>query len=107
MPLLLSLLDKASLAMERMQLQDEMRDVAQLKERDRLRAALLSSVSHDLRTPLTTILAAAAEARRGATPGVRDPPESQAARASPFLPNRPDTAAFRGRPPPPAPHSLF
>ena len=30
----------------------EMASVAQLKERDRLRAALLSSVSHDLRTPL-------------------------------------------------------
>ena len=33
-----------------------MRDLSQLKDRDRLRAALLSSVSHDLRTPLTAIL---------------------------------------------------
>ncbi len=38
-----------------------MTTVTQLKERDRLRAALLSSVSHDLRTPLTTILGVLAE----------------------------------------------
>ncbi|HVJ03715.1 MAG TPA: ATP-binding protein, partial [Sphingomonas sp.] len=55
-PLLLSLLDQAALALQRIELEDEMVTVSQLKERDRLRAALLSSVSHDLRTPLTTIL---------------------------------------------------
>lgn len=55
-PLLLSFLDQASLALERIALEAEMADITQLKERDRLRAALLSSVSHDLRTPLTTIL---------------------------------------------------
>jgi len=56
LPLLLSLLDQAALAFERIALESEMATVTQLKERDRLRAALLSSVSHDLRTPLTTIL---------------------------------------------------
>nr|WP_255587040.1 sensor histidine kinase KdpD [Hephaestia mangrovi] len=56
LPLLLSLLDQAALALERIELEAEMTSVTQLKERDRLRAALLSSVSHDLRTPLTTIL---------------------------------------------------
>ena len=56
LPLLLSLLDQAALALERMDLESEIAMVTQLKERDRLRAALLSSVSHDLRTPLTTIL---------------------------------------------------
>ncbi|MBO9670722.1 MAG: sensor histidine kinase KdpD [Sphingobium sp.] len=56
LPLLLSLLDQAALALERIALEAEMTTVTQLKERDRLRAALLSSVSHDLRTPLTTIL---------------------------------------------------
>ncbi|WEK47845.1 MAG: sensor histidine kinase KdpD [Candidatus Andeanibacterium colombiense] len=56
LPLLFSLLDQAALAFERIALEDEMATVTQLKERDRLRAALLSSVSHDLRTPLTTIL---------------------------------------------------
>jgi len=61
LPLLLSLLDQASLALERIELEAEMATVNQLKERDRLRAALLSSVSHDLRTPLTTILGMLAE----------------------------------------------
>ncbi|MDB5725541.1 MAG: histidine kinase [Novosphingobium sp.] len=61
LPLLLSLLDQAGLALERIALEAEMATVTQLKERDRLRAALLSSVSHDLRTPLTTILGMLAE----------------------------------------------
>lgn len=56
LPLLLSLIDQAALALERVSLETEMATITQLKERDRLRAALLSSVSHDLRTPLTTIL---------------------------------------------------
>ncbi|MDB5692956.1 MAG: histidine kinase [Alphaproteobacteria bacterium] len=64
LPLLLSLLDQAALALERIALEAEMAKVSQLKERDRLRAALLSSVSHDLRTPLTTILGSVAELRR-------------------------------------------
>lgn len=63
LPLLLSLLDQASLALERIALEGEMATITQLKERDRLRAALLSSVSHDLRTPLTTILGMLAEMR--------------------------------------------
>lgn len=61
LPLLLSLLDQASLALERIALEAEMATVTQLKERDRLRAALLSSVSHDLRTPLTTVMGMLAE----------------------------------------------
>jgi len=65
LPLLLSLLDQAALALERISLEGEMATVTQLKERDRLRAALLSSVSHDLRTPLTTILGLLAEIRPG------------------------------------------
>lgn len=63
LPLLLSLLDQAGLALERIMLAEEIAGIAQLKERDRLRAALLSSVSHDLRTPLTTILGTLAELR--------------------------------------------
>ncbi|MCX8474193.1 MAG: sensor histidine kinase KdpD [Sphingomonas sp.] len=63
LPLLLSLLDQASLAFERIALEAEMATVTQLKERDRLRAALLSSISHDLRTPLTTVLGMLAEMR--------------------------------------------
>ncbi len=56
LPLLLSLLDQAALALERIGMEAEMAHVARLEERDRLRAALLSSVSHDLRTPLTIML---------------------------------------------------
>jgi two-component system sensor histidine kinase KdpD len=62
--LLANLLDQAALALERAALEAEMHGVAELRERDRLRGALLSSVGHDLRTPLTAILAAAAELRR-------------------------------------------
>ncbi|MET0309365.1 MAG: sensor histidine kinase KdpD [Sphingomonas sp.] len=61
LPLLLSLIDQAALALERIALESEMSTITQLQERDRLRAALLSSVSHDLRTPLTTILGMLAE----------------------------------------------
>jgi len=64
LPLLASLLDQIALALARTALEEEMRGVADLRERDRLRGALLSCVGHDLRTPLTAIVAAAAELRR-------------------------------------------
>jgi two-component system sensor histidine kinase KdpD len=67
LPLLANLLDQVALALERAALEAEMRGVAELRERDRLRGALLSSVGHDLRTPLTAIRAAAAELRRTPT----------------------------------------
>jgi two-component system sensor histidine kinase KdpD len=63
LPFLLSLLDQAGLALERIALAEEMADLAHVRERDRLRHALLSSVSHDLRTPLTTILGSLAQIR--------------------------------------------
>ncbi len=50
--LLSTLVGQASLAQERLRLDGEMRELSLLKERDRLRAALLSSIGHDLRTPL-------------------------------------------------------
>lgn len=56
LPLLISLLDQAGLALERIAMEGAVSGVVQLRERDRLRQALLSSVSHDLRTPLTSIL---------------------------------------------------
>jgi two-component system sensor histidine kinase KdpD len=56
LPLLASLLDQAGLALERIVLEAEMAGVEVLRQQDRLRAALLSSVSHDLRTPLTAVL---------------------------------------------------
>lgn len=64
LPLLTNLLDTTALALERSALQQQMQGVADMRERDRLRGALLSSVGHDLRTPLTAILAAAAELRQ-------------------------------------------
>ena len=60
MPLLTGLLDQAGVALDRLRLEGEARRVAAADERDRLRGALLSSVGHDLRTPLTAIVAAAA-----------------------------------------------
>jgi two-component system sensor histidine kinase KdpD len=53
--LLQTLLGQAALAHERLNLEAQLREVSVLKERDRLRAALLSSIGHDLRTPLTAI----------------------------------------------------
>ena len=62
--LLNNLLDQVALALERARLEADNREVDTLRERDRLRSALLSSVGHDLRTPLTAIVAAAAELRQ-------------------------------------------
>ena len=56
--LLQTLIGQAALAHERLKLEDEVREVTILKERDRLRAALLSSIGHDLRTPLTSVATA-------------------------------------------------
>jgi two-component system sensor histidine kinase KdpD len=47
----------AALAIERVRLSTEADHVEALREADRLKDALLASVSHDLRTPLTTIKA--------------------------------------------------
>jgi two-component system sensor histidine kinase KdpD len=57
--LLASLIDQTALAHERLVLEEEARQVGTLRERDRLRGALLGSIAHDLRTPLTAVIAAA------------------------------------------------
>jgi len=46
-------------AMERIRLAEQVRDSQVLVETERLRSTILSSISHDLRTPLTIILGAA------------------------------------------------
>ena len=90
--LLGSLLDQTSLALERLRLEMEMRDVDKVRERDRLRAALLSSVSHDLRTPLTSVLGAAAELRKRIDDPLLDTIESEAVRLNRFVANLLDMA---------------
>ena len=92
LPLLMSLVDQGVLVLERLQLESEMRELSQLKDRDRLRAALLSSVSHDLRTPLTSILGGLAEMRREAPSALLDGVETEARRLQRFVANLLDMA---------------
>ncbi len=96
LPLLTSLLDQGALVLERMRLAGEMRDVETVRTRDRLRGALLSSVSHDLRTPLTAVRAAAAELRHGATPDLIDTIEQETQRLDRFVANLLDMARIEG-----------
>lgn len=57
--LLDALVDQIALALERLRLTEELSETRLATETERLRTALLSSVSHDLRTPLVTIIGAA------------------------------------------------
>ena len=57
--LLDSLNDQSALAIERVQLAQKLEEARVLAEADKLRVAMLSSLSHDLRTPLASILGAA------------------------------------------------
>src|SRR3546814_2683383 len=50
--LLGNLLDQVALALERARLEGEARDVAALRERDRLRSALLTSIGEDVKPRL-------------------------------------------------------
>jgi two-component system sensor histidine kinase KdpD len=58
-----AMLDQAAIAVERIDFAGQASNAAALAETERLRHALLSSVSHDLRTPLTSILGAATALR--------------------------------------------
>jgi two-component system sensor histidine kinase KdpD len=57
--LLNSLLDQTALAIERLRLAQEMERTRMVAETEKLRSALLTSISHDLRTPLASILGSA------------------------------------------------
>jgi len=57
--LLDSLSDQTALAIERLHLAEEMDRARVAAETDKLRSALLTSISHDLRTPLASILGSA------------------------------------------------
>lgn len=52
----LALLDQGAVALERAEFAAEAADAEALRRSDRLRTALLNSISHDLRTPLATVL---------------------------------------------------
>jgi two-component system sensor histidine kinase KdpD len=55
---LLAMLDQGAVALERADFAADAADAEALRRTDRLRTALLNSVSHDLRTPLSTVLGA-------------------------------------------------
>lgn len=57
--LLDALIDQIALALERLRLSEDLAATELAAETERLRTALLNSVSHDLRTPLVTIIGAA------------------------------------------------
>jgi two-component system sensor histidine kinase KdpD len=57
--LLDALTDQAAVAIERIQLVDDVERAKLAAEADKLRSALLTSISHDLKTPLAAILGAA------------------------------------------------
>src|SRR6186713_836753 len=61
--LLDALVDQGALAIERVLLVEDMDRVRRAVESDRLRAALLTSISHDLKTPLASVLGAASTMR--------------------------------------------
>jgi two-component system sensor histidine kinase KdpD len=66
--LLDALADQGALAIERVYLVDDIERVERAAETDRLRSALLTSISHDLKTPLAAV--------RGAAEALRDLPAS-------------------------------
>ena len=68
--LLEALTDQAAVAIERIQLVDDVERAKLAAEADRLRSALLTSISHDLKTPLAAIL--------GAAGMLREPPDGLA-----------------------------
>jgi two-component system sensor histidine kinase KdpD len=70
----LALLDQGAVALERAEFAAEAADADALRRADRLRSALLNSVSHDLRTPLSTVLGAVTtliDFGKSMQPGVR------------------------------------
>jgi two-component system, OmpR family, sensor histidine kinase KdpD len=61
--LLDALIDQGALAIERVHLVEDLEGARRAAEADRLRTALLTSISHDLRTPLAAALGAAGTLR--------------------------------------------
>lgn len=89
-----AILDQTAIAMDRAQLARESLRTAALEESEKLRGALLSSISHDLRTPLASITGAVTSLREFGpkmSPESRDDLlasiEEEAARLSRFVSN--------------------
>ena len=61
--LLDALMDQGALAIERVRLVEDVEQVKRTVETDRLRSALLTSISHDLKTPLAAVLGSASTLR--------------------------------------------
>jgi two-component system sensor histidine kinase KdpD len=61
--LLDALMDQGALAIERVRLVEDMDRVKRTEEADRLRSALLTSISHDLKTPLAAVIGSAGTLR--------------------------------------------
>jgi CheY-like chemotaxis protein len=73
--LLLALLEQGAVALERAELATEAVETETLRRADRFRSALLNSISHDLRTPLSTVLGASStliDYGKGMSAAVRD-----------------------------------
>ncbi len=89
-----SILDQTAIAMDRAQLMDRSIRAAALEENEKLRTTLLSSLSHDLRTPLASITGAVTSLRelgdKMSTPDRQDllaSIEEEAGRLSRFVKN--------------------
>lgn len=66
-----ALIDQAALAIERVHLVEDVDKAARTMETERLRSALLTSISHDLKTPLAAVLGSAS-ALRDLSPNLDD-----------------------------------
>jgi two-component system sensor histidine kinase KdpD len=99
--LLGSLLDQVALALERARLESEARDFHATRERDRLRAALLSSIGEDLRPRLTAIGTAVRELRRSgsADKALLSEIGSESAKLDRYIANLTDLGPERDRQP--------
>jgi K+-sensing histidine kinase KdpD len=67
LPLLGNLLDQVALALERARHELEAREFATLRERDRLRSALLASIGEDVKPRITAVMTAARALKRSPT----------------------------------------
>ena len=67
LPLLTNLLDQLALALERVRLDRQSRDFAAVRERDRVRATLLSSIGQDIRPLLDAMSGAVRALKRAGT----------------------------------------